>query len=37
MGVTYAWVYFLLVVLVGSILILNLWMGVLTRYMYMQV
>ena len=31
-GVTYAWVYFLLVVIVGSVFILNLWIGVLTRY-----
>ena len=30
-GVTYAWVYFLLVVIVGSVFILNLWIGVLTR------
>lgn len=32
-GVTYAWVYFLLVVIVGSVFILNLWIGVLTRYL----
>lgn len=33
-GVTYAWVYFLLVVVVGSVFILNLWIGVLTRYIH---
>lgn len=35
-GVTYAWVYFLLVVIVGSVFILNLWIGVLTRYIFTQ-